>query len=137
MNGAAGEAAMNTPERSSVAVVGASANRAKFGNRAVRAYRSEGWDVYPVHLTASAIEGLRAYRSVLDIPVALDRVSVYLQPRITLAVLDEIARKGTRELFLNPGSEDAAVLARAEALGLRPIQACSIVDIGRTPNDVD
>jgi predicted CoA-binding protein len=126
----------DTPRRT-VAVVGASTSRAKFGNRAVRAYRSEGWDVYPVHLTATAIEGLRAYRSVLEIPVALDRVTVYLPPPVTLAVLPDIARKGTRELFLNPGAEDDAVLRGATALGLEPILACSIVDIGRSPSDVD
>jgi predicted CoA-binding protein len=120
-----------------VAVVGASRQRAKYGNRAVRAYRSEGWDVYPVHPTAAAIEGLRAYASVLDVPVALDRVTVYLPPVVTRAVLEEIARKGTRELFLNPGSEDDAVLARAQELGLVPILACSIVDIGRSPANVD
>jgi len=126
----------NTPQRT-VAVVGASTARAKFGNRAVRAYRSEGWDVYPVHPTAAAIEGLRAYRSVLEIPVRLDRVTVYLPPAVTLVVLPDIARKGTRELFLNPGAEDDTVLRRAAALGLEPILACSIVDIGRTPSDVD
>ena len=125
-----------TPRRS-VAIVGASTRRSKYGNRAVRAYRSEGWDVYPVHPVAETIEGLRAYRSVLDIPVRLDRTSVYLPPAVTLVVLDEIARKGTTELFLNPGAADDAVLHRAEVLGLEPIQACSIVDIGRTPADVD
>jgi len=128
---------MPNPARRTVAIVGASTQRRKFGNRALRAYRAEGWDVYPVHPSAPAIEGLRAYRSVEDIPVALDRVSVYLPPPVTLTVLDAIARKGTHELFLNPGAEDDAVVARAQVLGLVPILACSIVDIGRSPDDVD
>ena len=128
---------MNGSTRQTVAVIGASAQRRKYGNRAVRAYRAEGWDVYPVNPHSTTIEGLKTYAKVGDVPVALDRVTVYLPPPITRAVLEEIARKGTRELFLNPGSEDAAVMARADELGLVPILACSIVDIGRSPNDVD
>lgn len=121
--------------RGTVAVVGASANRAKYGNRAVRAYRADGWDVYPVHPTAREIETLPAYRSIVDIPVAVDRATVYLQPATTLEVLPEIARKGVRELYLNPGSESSAVITRAQELGLLPILACSIVEIGRSPYD--
>ena len=121
----------------SVAVIGASSNPAKYGNRAVRAYRAEGWDVYPVNPHAARIEGLQVYRSILDVPGPVDRATLYLQPESTLQVLDAIARKGVRELFLNPGSESSAVIARAEELGLLPILACSIVDIGRSPYDLD
>jgi hypothetical protein len=121
------------PARRTVAVIGASNDRRKFGNRAVRAYRAEGWIVYPVHPHAAAIEGIPACRSVLDVPGPVDRATVYLHPETVLGVLDEIARKGVRELYLNPGSESHEVIARAEALGLLPILACSIVEIGRSP----
>jgi len=121
----------------SVAVIGASNNRNKYGNRAVRAYRAEGWHVYPVHPREAEIEGLPAFRSIVEIPGPVDRATVYLQPAVTLQVLEEIARKGVGELFLNPGSESDAVIARAEALELLPILACSIVDIGRSPYDLD
>jgi len=121
-------------ERQTVAVIGASNDRTKFGNRAVRAYRAEGWAVYPVNPGEAVIEGLKAYGSILDIPVAVDRATVYVHPETTLELLDEIARKGVRELFLNPGSESSEVVAQAERLGLLPILACSIVDIGRSPS---
>lgn len=121
--------------RGSVAVLGASADRSKYGNRAVRAYRADGWTVYPVHLTAREIEGLPAFAHISDIPAPVDRVTVYLQPEVVLQVLPEIAAKGVRELYLNPGSESTAVIARAQELGLLPILACSIVEIGRSPYD--
>src|SRR5262249_34394652 len=94
-----------------------------------------GWDVYPVNLAAATIEGLPAYPSILAVPVDIERATVYLRPEGTLRVLDEIARKHVRELFLNPGREDDSGMARAAARGLTPILACSIVDIGRNPAD--
>ena len=116
-------------KRPTIAVIGASADRSKYGNRAVRAYQASGYDVYPVHPQEQQIEGLKVYRSVEGIPVALDRVSVYLAPETGMKVVEGISRKGTRELFLNPGSESDELVAKARALGLNVIVACSITDI--------
>lgn len=118
-----------------VAVIGASNNRSKFGNKAVRSYLAHGHSVYPVNLRETAIEGLPVFRSIEDVPVDIDTTLVYLPPTATLTVLAGIARKGTKQLFLNPGSEDAAAVARAKELGLDPILACSIVAIGDSPSN--
>lgn len=118
-----------------VVVIGASNNRAKFSNRAIRAYLKRGYEVIPVNPKEQQVEGLRAYPSIRDVPGPVDRVSVYLPPRVTLTVLEEIAEKAPKELFLNPGSESEEVVEKAEALGLKPILACSIVDIGETPDE--
>lgn len=117
-----------------VAVIGASNDRSKFGNKALRAYLNQGHDVFPVNPNASTIEGIETYKSILDIPHKIDRVTVYVPPEVTETVLEEVAEKGTKELFLNPGSESTAVLERARELNLTPILACSIIDIGETPN---
>lgn len=122
------------PNETVVAIVGASNDRSKFGNKALRAYLKRGFAVYPVNKREDTVEGVKAYPSVADIPADIDRVSVYLHPKDTLVVLDDIAKKGTAELFLNPGSEDAAVVERAKALGLDPILACSIIDVGESPS---
>ena len=116
-----------------VAVIGASRDPEKFGNKAVRAYRAHGHRVFPVNLHEKEIEGLPVFRSILDIPVALDTTLVYVPPAVTLRLLPDIAEKGPGRLFLNPGSEDDAVVARAAELGLDPIIACSIVAIGDSP----
>ena len=118
-----------------VAVIGASNNRAKFGNRAVRAYRAEGWTVYPVHLDADEIEGIPAFKSILDIPEQVHRATLYLPPDRVLGVLRDIARKGVEAMYLNPGAESAAVLALSRELGIHAITACSIVEIGRSPQN--
>jgi predicted CoA-binding protein len=118
-----------------VAVIGASNNREKFSNKAVRAYIKQGYSVYPVNPKEDSIEGLSVFATILDIPDELDRITVYLPPKLTLSVLNDIAKKGTTELFLNPGSETEEVIEKAKSLGLEPILACSILDIGETPKD--
>jgi hypothetical protein len=119
-----------------VAIIGASADRAKFGNKSVRAHLSQGYDVYPVNPKGGQIEGLPVYKQLRDVPVKLDRVSVYLPPAAALGVLEEIAQVGCRELWLNPGSDSDQVVAKARELGLEPIVACSIIDLGVRPDDV-
>ena len=117
----------------SVAIIGASSARHKFGNKAVRAFVRQGWTVYPVNPNEPVIEGLQSYPSVTAIPGPVDRASLYLPPAIGIDVLDDIHRKGIRELWVNPGAESDALIEKAERLGLETVQACSIVGIGERP----
>ena len=117
---------------SRIAVVGASADRRKFGNKCVRAFAAAGWTVYPVHPTEPSVEGLPAFKSVADIPGGVEVVSVYLNPKVGAGVLPTFA--GANEVWLNPGAESAEVLARAKELGLNAIPACSIVGYGMDPH---
>ena len=118
-----------------VAVLGASADRSKFSNKAVRAYIQEGWTVYPVNPKGGTIEGLKAYASLGEISGHVDRVTVYLPPPVAVKALPEIARANPVELFINPGAESTELLHEADKLGLEPILACSIVDLGISPAD--
>jgi predicted CoA-binding protein len=117
-----------------VAIIGASNDRRKFGNKAVRAFQQQGYTVYPINPTEPQIEGLPAYKSIRDVPVRPEMVSVYVPPPILLRLLPEITAKGCDELWLNPGTESDEVLAEAQRLGLNIIQACSIVAVGVSPS---
>ena len=116
-----------------VAVIGASSNRSKFGNRAVRAFQRQGYTVVPINPHEAEVEGLKAYASVLDVPGTIDMASIYVPPEIGEHVIDDIARKGIAEVWLNPGSESDGLIARAKALNIQPIVACSVVAIGESP----
>jgi len=118
-----------------VAVIGASTDRHKFGNKALRAFEHQGYVVIPINPHEEVIEGHRAYRSVLEVEGPIDVATVYVQPDIGVTVMDELAQKGIGEVWLNPGADDGAVVTRARALGLNAIQACSIVGIGERPAD--
>jgi predicted CoA-binding protein len=116
-----------------IAIIGASTDRRKFGNKAVRAFRAQGYRVVPINPHAAEVEGLRAFATVLDYPGPIDEASMYLPPEVGLLVLDEIASKGIRKVWLNPGADRSDVVARARALGLEPIVACSILAVGESP----
>lgn len=116
-----------------IAVIGASADRRKFGNKAVRAFADHGYRVVPINPHESVIEGLRAYRSVLDVPDPIDMATLYVPPEIGEAVMAEVARKRIPEVWLNPGADSPALVARARALKIEPVVACSIVGIGANP----
>lgn len=116
-----------------IAILGASSDRNKFGNKAVRAFRQQGYEVYPVNPKEAIVEGLNAFPSISDVPVRPQMISVYLPPPVLLKLLPAIAARGCDELWLNPGTESDEVLAEAERLELNVIQACSIVGVGVSP----
>src|SRR5262245_63639197 len=116
-----------------VAVIGASNDRRKFGNRAVRAYQQRGDTVIPINPHEAMVEGLKAYASVLDVPGSIDMASFYVPPDVGGRVIDEVAKQGIREVRFNPGAESAALVALARALRLELIDACSIVILGQNP----
>jgi hypothetical protein len=116
-----------------IAIIGASSDRAKYGNKAVRAFREQGYAVYPVNIRETEIEGLPAFKSIGEVPVRPQMISVYLPPEILLKILPDIAARGCDELWLNPGTESDEILAEAEKLGLKVIQACSILGVGVSP----
>jgi len=121
--------------RPTVAILGASRNRRKYGNKSVRAHLQQGYEVFPFNPHAAEIEGLKAYPDLASVPVQpLDRISVYLPPEVAVGLLEEIQKRGAKEVWFNPGSDSPEVVARAEELGLDIIRACSIVDMGVSPS---
>ncbi|HEY5618105.1 MAG TPA: CoA-binding protein [Vicinamibacterales bacterium] len=117
-----------------VAVVGASSDRRKFGNKALRAFQAEGYRVIPVNPNEREVEGLRSYGSVLDVPDAIDVATVYVPPDVGLLLLPEFEEKQIPEIWINPGAESDELLAEAARRKLNVIAACSIVAIGRNPH---
>jgi hypothetical protein len=130
------EARGPSPENShhkTVAIVGASSNRRKFGNRALRAFRAQGYQVIAINPHAREVEGVQAYRSVQDVPGAIDMATVYVPPDIGVRLLSEFAQKEIAEIWINPGAESDELLEEARRLQLKVIVACSVLAIGQDP----
>ena len=114
-----------------LAIIGASADRSKYSNKSLLAHQQAGYEIYPINPKEETIEGLPCYKSIRDVPGALDRISLYVPPAIGLQLLDDIAQKGCRELWVNPGAESPELLEKAGQLGLNAICACSYLDAAR------
>ena len=116
-----------------VAIIGASANRKKFGNKSVRAHLKKGWQVFPINLKADKIEGLDCFKNIQEINKKINRVSLYLHPDQGIRLLEDIAKVNPEELYINPGASSEKLINKAKKLNLNVIEACSIVDIGEQP----
>jgi hypothetical protein len=116
-----------------VAIIGASSDRHKFGNKALRAFAHRGFSVIPINPNETEVEGHRTYASVLDVPGPIDMATVYVPASQGVRVMEDLAKKGIAQIWLNPGADEPEVVARARALGLRPMLACSIIAIGESP----
>ena len=119
-------------EEGPYAVVGASTNRAKYGNKCLRVYQQHGLSVYPVHPTQEVIEGLQVYASLSDLPQPVHGVSIITPPQVTEKVVEEAGRLGIPYLWMQPGAESDKALQRAKELGIQTISGgpCILVKLG-------
>ena len=122
-----------------IAIVGASKDRAKFGNKSIRAHLARGWTVHPIHPAETEIEGCPAHRSVLELTEALDRVALYVPAPIGVRVVEELASRAEQtgdrpEVWINPGAGSPELRARATELGIPFVDSCAIVAIGESPS---
>ncbi len=119
-----------------VAVVGASRNKEKFGNKAVRAYVLKGHTVFPVNPNEKEIEGLRCFASVLQIPDGVDLVLMYVPPAVGKKIVDDIIRKRPEAVYLNPGTENNGIERKLKAAGIKVYLACAITALGLSPEEL-
>lgn len=104
-------------ERRVWAVVGASDNRAKFGNRIYRVLRERGYTVYPVNPTVATVEGDAAYPDVASLPDGVEVLDIVIPPQRVPPVLEQAKAAGITRIWLQPGAESPNVLAAARSLG--------------------
>lgn len=114
------------------AVVGASSDREKYGNKVLRCYQQHGMEVFPINPRATEIEGLKAYPSLEALPKQVIGISVITPPKITEAVVQEAIRAGVKHIWMQPGADSPAAIAAAEAAGLEVIAGgpCLLVVLG-------
>ncbi len=122
-------------ELPSIAILGASANREKFGNKCVRAYQKLGWAVYPINPKESLIEGLKCYSSLTEIPSKPERISIYLPPQVTVSLIPDFLETGVKKVLLNPGAESDELVKNLRDNGIIPQLICSIKLAGMAPED--
>jgi len=112
------------------AVVGASTNRDKFGNKVLRAYQRKGFKVYPINPREPEIEGLKAYVDLKSLPETPRGVSIITPPPITEGIVREAADAGARFVWMQPGAESPEAIRLARERGLEVIAdgSCFLVE---------
>lgn len=119
-----------------IVIIGASTDRAKFSNKAVRAYLSQGWMVFPVNPNYSVVEGLKCFKSVLDISERIDVASLYVPSSIGLKLVKELKQKNIPVVYLNPGAESDELVSKLSRAGIQSILKCSILALGINPDEL-
>ena len=116
----------------SFAVVGASSDREKFGNKVLRAYLQAGRRVFPVNPKADEIEGQKSYPDIASLPEQVHGGSIVTPPTVTEKIVEQAASAGVQNLWMQPGAESPAAIQKAEALGLSVIHSgpCALVEQG-------
>lgn len=133
----------------SFAVAGASRDRAKYGNKVLRALAASGRRVYPLNPSAAEaanreIEGITAYPSIADLPQVPAALSVVTPPLVTREVIRQAIAAGIQHVWMQPGAEDGPASEAAREAGLNVIDdgSCLLVALavegrdqaGRTPD---
>jgi predicted CoA-binding protein len=110
------------------AVVGASQDRKKFGNRVFRSLRDSGYKVYPVNPNVDNVEGVRAYPTLADLPTMPEVVDLVVPPEVTEQIVKEAGELGLSRIWMQPGAESEAAVAYCQEHGIKVVyDACAMV----------
>ena len=114
------------------AVVGASRDRAKYGNKVLRVYLQNDRPVFPVNPKGGQVEGLEAYADLASLPQPVHGISVITPPPITESVVQQAIDLGIKHVWMQPGAESPAAVQLAESAGVNVIAgaACVLVVLG-------
>ncbi len=116
----------------SFVVVGASADRAKYGNKVLRCYAQHDLPVVGVHPKLTTVENVPCYASLAAIPGAARAASIVAPPAAAAAIVADARASGVRHLWFQPGAEEPTAIAAARAAGLHVIAngPCLLVALG-------
>lgn len=114
-----------------IAVIGVSQNDAKYGHKIFRDLLAAGHDVEGVNPAGGVVAGKQIFRSLTDIPETPTLVITVVSPAVTERVVEQCISRGVKEIWMQPGSESAAAIAKAEAAGISVTHhACIMVQEG-------
>jgi len=113
------------------AVAGASRDRSKYGNKVFRAIVASRRTVYPLNPTAPEVEGQTSYASISELPLVPESLSIVTPPHVTREVIQQAIAAGVKNIWMQPGAEDAKGSQAARDGGLNVIDdgSCILVSL--------
>lgn len=114
-------------ERKVWAVVGANQDPDKYGNMIYKKLRSRGYTVYPVNPNYETVEGDKCYKDLNSLPETPEVIDMVVSPKRGMPVIEEAAKLGVRNIWLQPGTYNDELLELVKTKGLNAVQACVLV----------
>lgn len=114
------------------AVIGASTNRDKFGNKVLRCYLQHYKTVYPVNPKEGFIEGLTCINDIADLPETVNSISIVTPPSTTEKVVEQAIEKGIKNVWMQPGAESESAIENCMKNHVNIIARgpCILVELG-------
>lgn len=96
------------------AVVGASQDKEKYGNKVLRCYMQHKKIVYPINPKEHIIEGLVCLRSIEELPVQVASISIVTPPVITEQIVEQIILKKQhiKNIWMQPGADSQLAIKK-------------------------
>ena len=94
-----------------VAIVGATDDPAKYGSVIYRDLKNKGFEVFAVNPNRDTVDGDTSYKSLESLPVEPTIVNIVVPPQATLAVLEKARELGHMNVWVQPGAESPEVMA--------------------------
>lgn len=111
------------------AVMGVSADGAKFGYKVYQRLKKAGYTVYGINPGLEELNGERIYQDLASLPQLPEVVNFVVPPEVTAELVLECAKRGIRYLWLQPGSESTEALALAGKFDLTVLQGCVLKEL--------
>lgn len=114
------------------AVIGASIDREKYGNKVLRCYMQHQKIVWPVHPMQKQIENRPVFKQVLDLPEAVKSISIITSPAVTEKIIVQAIDKGILNIWMQPGAESELAIKTCKDHGINVIAngPCILVHLG-------
>lgn len=110
-----------------VVILGASNKTDRYSYRALKLLREYNHEVIPVHPVIEEIEGVEVVKAISDIDRAVDTVTVYVNPKHMLSMVDDLIALKPKRVIFNPGTEDDALIEKVEESGIKAVRGCTLV----------
>ena len=113
-----------------IAILGLSPDPSKASNRVATYLKAQGFKIVPVYPKEDEILGEKVYRSLAEIPFAVDMVDVFRKPKALPAIAEaSIARGDVKIFWAQQGIVNNEAAEMAKQAGLKVVQnKCTMVE---------
>ena len=92
-----------------IALVGASNEPKKYGNKILLDLVSKGYNVVPINITEDTIAGIKTYKNVLDLKESPSIINFVVPPKIGFEITKELVENNYDNFWYQPGAESKEI----------------------------